>query len=83
MLTITGPLAPSTGNWIATNLPATHLYQVYGSTEAYMMPLLVPPKSHWSYIEFHPLLMPQFEPLSSDNAVHELIIRRHPNPAYA
>ena len=48
-----------------------------------MMPLLVPPKSHWSYMEFHPLLLPHFEPISPDSPVHELVIRRHQNPAYS
>ncbi|KAH7364816.1 hypothetical protein BKA65DRAFT_533346 [Rhexocercosporidium sp. MPI-PUGE-AT-0058] len=78
-----GPLAHSTGNWITTHLPSTDLYQIYGSTEANNTPLLVPPKSHWSYMEFHPLLMPDLEPIFPGSPLHELVIRRHPNPAYA
>ncbi|KAH9207688.1 hypothetical protein DL95DRAFT_527768 [Leptodontidium sp. 2 PMI_412] len=82
-----GPLAHSTGIWITTHLPTTTLYQIYGSTEANNIPLLVPPKSHWSYMEFHPLLLSTLalvlEPISPTNPLHEVVIRRHPNPAYA
>ncbi|KAH6714592.1 hypothetical protein BKA61DRAFT_673914 [Leptodontidium sp. MPI-SDFR-AT-0119] len=78
-----GPLARSTGDWITTNLPSTTLYQIYASTEANVFPLLVPPKSHWSYMEFHPVLMPDLEPISPGNTLHELVVRRHADPKYA
>ncbi|KAG4431822.1 hypothetical protein IFR05_012684, partial [Cadophora sp. M221] len=82
-----GPLAHSTGKWITFHLPTTTIYQIYGSTEANLIPLLVPPKSHWSYMEFHPLLLLSaslaLEPISPSNTLHELVIRRHPDPSFA
>lgn len=45
--------------------------------------MLVPPKSHWRYMEFHPSLAPDMQPISPSNPLHELVIHRHPNPKYA
>jgi long-subunit acyl-CoA synthetase (AMP-forming) len=41
--------------------------------------VLVPPPSHWPYLEFHPLLSPTLAP-TPDN-LYELIIHPNPNPS--
>jgi hypothetical protein len=79
LIKVTGPLAHSTGYWIITHLPQVHLWQFYGSTEMGWFPVQVSPKTHWSYIEFHPQIGPHFDPIPNTD-LHELVIRR--NPAY-
>ncbi|KAH8676528.1 hypothetical protein BGZ60DRAFT_468473 [Tricladium varicosporioides] len=73
-----GPLAQGTGEWIISKFPNTHLWQVFGSTETYMLPMLIPVTSHWSFMEFHPSLGPTLEPLPGSD-LYEVVIRRHQN----
>jgi long-subunit acyl-CoA synthetase (AMP-forming) len=44
--------------------------------------MLAPPKSHWSYFEFHPLVEPSLDLIDAEEALCEIVIRRHPNPNY-
>ncbi|KAF4628484.1 hypothetical protein G7Y89_g9672 [Cudoniella acicularis] len=76
------PLAQTTGDWIHKHLPKVLLWQFLGSTKNYALPLLVPPKSHWSYFEFHPTLGPTLEPIDETNDVCEVVIHRHPDPKF-
>ncbi|KUJ18636.1 acetyl-CoA synthetase-like protein [Mollisia scopiformis] len=77
-----GPLAHTTGDWIINHLPHVHLWQFYGSTEMAWFPMLVAPKTHWSYMEFHPHLGPHLEPVP-DTDLHELVIRHREDPTHA
>jgi hypothetical protein len=79
---IPGPLAHATGEWITQSLPHVNLCQFYATTETFLLPLIVPPKTHWQYLEFHPDLTPKFERVSADSDLYELVIHRHPNPEY-
>lgn len=74
-----GPLAHSSGDWIVTHLPHVHLWQFYGSTEMAWFPVQVSPKTHWSYIDFHPQIGPHFDPVPNTD-LYELVIRRNSNP---
>ncbi|KAF7943055.1 hypothetical protein EAE96_011000 [Botrytis aclada] len=77
-----GPLSQKTGDFIVANTNAV-LCQIFGSTETGQLPLFVPPKSHWSYIEFHPQFLPELEPVNSDATLCEVILNRCDNPALA
>ncbi|KAE8449384.1 hypothetical protein EG329_008285 [Mollisiaceae sp. DMI_Dod_QoI] len=77
-----GPLAHTTGDWIVAHLPHVHLWQFYGSTEMAWFPMLVAPKTHWSYMEFHPHLGPTMEPVPGSD-LHEIIVHPHPDPEHA
>lgn len=77
-----GPLAHTTGDWIIENLPHVHLWQFYGSTEMAWFPMLVAPKTHWSYMEFHPYLTPHLEPVPNTD-LHELIIHPPSSPTHS
>lgn len=82
MLMEIGPLAKSTGEWITTHLPHTTLWQIYGSTEMNLLPMLVSPRSHWQYMEFHPLLGPSLVP-TTDPELFEVVHYRLPDAKFA
>lgn len=44
------------------------------------IPMLVPKRSHWQYLEFHPEIGPTLERIHPDSDLHEIVIKRHPNP---
>ncbi|TGO12203.1 hypothetical protein BTUL_0092g00030 [Botrytis tulipae] len=74
-----GPLSQKTGDFIIANTDAV-LSQIFGSTETAQLPLLVPPKSHWSYIEFHPQFLPDLEPVNSDSTLCEVVLNKYDDP---
>ncbi|RDL29894.1 uncharacterized protein BP5553_10521 [Venustampulla echinocandica] len=78
-----GPLGHSTGEWIIKNLPNVRLWQIFGSTETMMIPMLIPPKSHWSYMEFHPKIGPHLELVDAEEGLYEVVWRRHPDLNFA
>ncbi|KAF7863237.1 hypothetical protein EAF04_007319 [Stromatinia cepivora] len=75
-----GPLSQKTGDFIISHTDAI-LWQGFGSTESGMLPLLVPPRSHWSYIEFHPKFSLELEPISPDSPLCEVVLHKHHDPA--
>ncbi|TVY44200.1 Non-canonical non-ribosomal peptide synthetase [Lachnellula occidentalis] len=77
-----GTLAHSKGVWITANLPHTKLWQIFGSTETHLLPMLVSPSSHWQYMEFHPVIGPTLVP-TADPELFEVVHYRHPNPEFA
>ncbi|TVY41165.1 Non-canonical non-ribosomal peptide synthetase [Lachnellula subtilissima] len=77
-----GPLAHSTGEWISSNLPHTKLWQIFGSTETNILPMLVSPSSHWQYMEFHPVIGPTLVH-TADPELFEVVHYRHPDPDFA
>ncbi|TVY78174.1 Non-canonical non-ribosomal peptide synthetase FUB8 [Lachnellula suecica] len=77
-----GPLSHSTGEWIIANLPHTKLWQIFGSTESNLLPLLIPPRSHWQYMEFHPVIGPTLVP-TADPELFEVVHRPHPDQKFA
>ncbi|KAF5876310.1 putative nrps-like enzyme protein [Botrytis fragariae] len=77
-----GPLSQKTGDFITRNTDAV-LWQIFGSTETAQLPLLVPPKSHWQYLEFHPQFLPELEPVNDDSTLCELILNKYDDPALA
>jgi long-subunit acyl-CoA synthetase (AMP-forming) len=48
-----------------------------------MLSMLVAPKSHWSYFEFHPTVGPSLDLINEEEGLYEVVIRRHPDPKYA
>ncbi|EMR86594.1 putative nrps-like enzyme protein [Botrytis cinerea BcDW1] len=77
-----GPLSQKTGDFIVRSTDAV-LWQIFGSTESTQLPLLVPPKSHWSHLEFHPQFLPELEPVNSDSTLCEIILNKYNDPALA
>ncbi|KFY07410.1 hypothetical protein V492_07163 [Pseudogymnoascus sp. VKM F-4246] len=77
-----GPLAQSTGDWIVKNTKA-HIWQIFGSTETGAYYMMEPPKSHWNYMEFHPITGPTIEQISPGSDLYEVVTRRHPDPNFA
>ncbi|OBT53428.1 hypothetical protein VE04_06668 [Pseudogymnoascus sp. 24MN13] len=77
-----GPLAFSTGEWIVNNTNAD-LWQVFGSTEVGAYFMMSPPKSHWQYMEFHPITGPSVEQTAPDSELYEVVSRRQPDPNLA
>ncbi|KFZ02621.1 hypothetical protein V501_09519 [Pseudogymnoascus sp. VKM F-4519 (FW-2642)] len=77
-----GPLAFSTGEWIVNNTNAD-LWQVFGSTEVGAYFMMAPPKSHWQYMEFHPITGPSVEQTAPDSELYEVVSRRLPDPNLA
>ncbi|ESZ98652.1 hypothetical protein SBOR_0890 [Sclerotinia borealis F-4128] len=77
-----GPLSQKTGDFIVSHTNAV-LWQVFGSTETGLLPLLVPPKSHWSCIEFHPQFSPELEPITPDSLLCEVVVHRYTDPTLA
>ncbi|TVY15970.1 Non-canonical non-ribosomal peptide synthetase FUB8 [Lachnellula arida] len=77
-----GPLAYTTGEWITANLPHTKLWQIFGSTEANLLPMLISPSSHWQYMEFHPVIGPTLVP-TADPELFEVVCHRLPDPDFA
>ncbi|CAG8978956.1 hypothetical protein HYALB_00012408 [Hymenoscyphus albidus] len=73
------PLGQATGDWVINNLPNVILWQIYGSTEAFVQPLLISARSHWNHIEFHPTVGPSLEPIDEEEGLYEVVIRHHPN----
>lgn len=55
-----GPLNQATGDFITTRTKAD-LWQIIGSTETHLYPLLLPPAAHWKYLDFHPTCGPTVE----------------------
>lgn len=74
------PLGQATGDWIIKNLPNVILWQIYGSTEAFLQPVMVSPRTHWNYIEFHPEVGPSLDLINPEEGLYEVVIRHHPNP---
>ncbi|KAB8303512.1 hypothetical protein EYC80_004923 [Monilinia laxa] len=77
-----GPLSQKTGDFIVRHTDAI-LWQIFGSTETSLLPLLVPPRSHWSYIEFHPQFAPELEPIMLNPPLCEVVVHRYTDPALA
>lgn len=47
------------------------------------MPLLVPDRSHWQYVEFHPIIGPKMERLHPESDLYEAVLHRLPDPNLA
>ncbi|KFZ02077.1 hypothetical protein V500_00445 [Pseudogymnoascus sp. VKM F-4518 (FW-2643)] len=77
-----GPLADSTGDWIVNNTNI-HLWQIFGSTEVGAHFMMEPPKSHWNYMEFHPITGPKLEQISPDSDLYEVVTQKLPDPNLA
>jgi hypothetical protein len=45
--------------------------------------MLIPATSHWSYMEFHPTVRPDFDIYDEEEGLYEVVVRRHPNPKLA
>lgn len=77
-----GPLADSTGDWIVNNTNI-HLWQIFGSTEVGAHFMMEPPKSHWNYMEFHPITGPRLEQISPESDLYEVVTQKLPDPNLA
>ncbi|CAF9939473.1 hypothetical protein IMSHALPRED_001361 [Imshaugia aleurites] len=56
-LSLLGPLSQATGDLITTRTNA-HLWQILGSTETHLYPLLLHPAAHWKHLDSHPTCVP-------------------------
>lgn len=75
-----GPLNQATGDFITTRTNAK-LWQIIGSTETHLYPLLLPPAEHWKFLDFHPTCGPTIEivtgALATDNSqLYEIVQNR-------
>ncbi|KAL8982154.1 MAG: hypothetical protein Q9177_005357 [Variospora cf. flavescens] len=67
-----GPLSRNAGDLIAH---ATTLIQLYGSTEASMLPQLVQSPEDWEYMEWHPAIKHSMRVTDSDDdTIRELVL---------
>ncbi|KAM3066259.1 hypothetical protein ACMFMG_003230 [Clarireedia jacksonii] len=74
-----GPLSPRLGDLLSKHTGIV-IWQLFGSTEVGIIPLLVPPPEFWPYFEFHPLLTPILEETEPESMLYEVVFHKHPNP---
>lgn len=72
-----GPLGTSTGDWITKHTKAK-LWQIFGSTELGPYHMIVPSRSDWQYMEFHPIVGHTLERLAPDSDLYEVMSHRQP-----
>lgn len=58
------------------NNTKAHLWQIFGSTEVGAYYLMQPPRSHWQYLEFHPITGPTLEQISPGSELYEVVSRK-------
>lgn len=65
------PFSPSAGNQL---IEATTLVSLYGSTEAFQVPQLVPSKEDWAYMEWNPNFKLEMQPSEDEEDAYELVL---------
>lgn len=68
-----GPLSTNTGNLLSQ---VTDVCQFYGSTETGAVPALVPQRTDWASLEWHPSYGVDMQP--SEDDAFELVLQRNP-----
>ncbi|KAL9007605.1 MAG: hypothetical protein Q9173_007165 [Seirophora scorigena] len=71
LCTAGGPLSRAAGDLISR---AAILIQLYGSTEAAILPLLMPSPEDWEYMEWHPVIKHEMRVTDHDDTIHELAL---------
>ncbi|KAI4090749.1 MAG: hypothetical protein LQ344_004529 [Seirophora lacunosa] len=71
LCTAGGPLSQAAGDLISR---ATTLIQLYGSTEAAILPLLFPSPEDWEYMEWHPAIKHEMRVADPDDTIRELVL---------
>ena len=66
-----GPLSQAAGDLISR---VTTLCQLYGSTETFQIPQLVPLPEDWAYMEWHPSIKLEMRATDSEDGVCELVL---------
>lgn len=65
------PFSPTAGEKLVT---VTELVSLYGSTEAFQVPQLVPAKEDWAYMEWNPNFKLEMQPSDDEYGVYELVL---------
>jgi acyl-coenzyme A synthetase/AMP-(fatty) acid ligase len=69
------PFSPSAGQKL---VEVTTLVSLYGSTEAFQVPQLVPPKEDWAYMEWNPNFDLEMQPSEDEEGAYELVLFTNP-----
>ncbi|MCJ1352224.1 MAG: hypothetical protein MMC33_002208 [Icmadophila ericetorum] len=75
LLFMGGPLAATAGDHLSK---VVTLCQFYGSTETLEIATLIPASEDWAYIEFHPSIEADMQPI--DDNISELVFHQNQNP---
>lgn len=65
------PFSPTAGEKLVS---VTELVSLYGSTEAFQVPQLVPDKEDWAYMEWNPNFKLKMQPSDDEAGVYELVL---------
>jgi thioester reductase-like protein len=65
------PFSPSAGKQL---VEVTTLVSLYGSTEAFQVPQLVPSKEDWSYMEWNPNFKLEMQPSEDEEGAYEVVL---------
>ena len=66
-----GPFSPTAGRLLAS---VTELCPLYGSTEAFQVPQLVPSPEDWAYMEWNPYFKLEMQPSDDELGAYELVL---------
>ncbi|MCJ1366763.1 hypothetical protein MMC16_005893 [Acarospora aff. strigata] len=66
-----GPFSPTTGKLLAG---VTELCPLYGSTEAFQVPQVVPSPEDWAYMEWNPCFKLKMQPSNDEEGAYELVL---------
>ena len=69
------PFSPSAGQKL---VEVTTLVSLYGSTEAFQVPQLVPSKEDWAYMEWNPNFDLEMQPSEDEEGAYELVLFTNP-----
>ncbi|KAK2603619.1 hypothetical protein QQS21_004200 [Conoideocrella luteorostrata] len=65
------PFSPGAGRKLSE---VTELVSLYGSTEAFQVPQLVPSKEDWSFMEWNPCFKLEMQPSTDEEGAFELVL---------
>jgi thioester reductase-like protein len=65
------PFSQSAGKQL---VEVTELVSLYGSTEAFQVPQLIPSKEDWSYMEWNPNFKLEMQPSDDEKGVYEMVL---------
>jgi acyl-CoA synthetase (AMP-forming)/AMP-acid ligase II len=65
------PFSPDAGKQL---IEVTELVSLYGSTEAFQVPQLIPSKDDWAYMEWNPTFKLEMQPSEDEEGVYEMVL---------
>ncbi|PQE12515.1 nrps-like enzyme protein [Rutstroemia sp. NJR-2017a BBW] len=65
------PFSPNAGKQL---IEVTELVSLYGSTEAFQVPQVVPSKEDWAYMEWNPTFKLEMQPSEDEKGAYEMVL---------